>query len=37
VCTMLDDAHTPHLRHILCFLVGYLAGTGDLVSILLGG
>lgn len=32
---MPDDAQTPPWRHILCFVVGYLAGTGDLAGILI--
>ena len=25
----------PMLRHLLCFIIGYLAGTGDLVGFLM--
>lgn len=24
------------LPHLLCFIIGYLAGTGDLASVLIG-
>ena len=31
---MENAPNTPTLRQILCFIIGYLAGTGDLVQFL---
>lgn len=34
---VLDDDGRPRLvPHLLCFILGYLAGTGDLVRVLIG-
>jgi hypothetical protein len=31
-----DGQRVKLLPHLLCFIIGYLAGTGDLASVLIG-